>query len=273
MKILVALITPNKRARSTFLTNHATLLRDRDVHETLEQPVQFSATLVDAQLPEDQAHAKLLAESQGFDAVAVILDAASAPKLSAVTSGFFVLRISLQGYIENVQNTLLPITSKLVRNFSFLLAKFENSEQFYAAAVPLRNFDADEARALRDLFSNITLIGNFSNVVSSNIAKLIERRSPKKDSRYPHQYLVDDRGIHFKFGHETHSSIETGYPHLTSCELNGRFRFGKRLPEKRHFNVSIADGRISGSYPNCHDDLNTVKDQKHFNMFSSDFQT
>lgn len=271
MKILVALIVPNPLVHKAFAKNQEAFLRPSDISEKLAN-VQFTVEIIDAKASDQDAQKILLAKSKGYDAVSVILDAAATPKLVEITSGVFVYRIALPKFIDNVQNVVAPMTSRMVRSFSFLLEKFEHSEQFYAAAVPLRNFDAAEARALREIFSNLTLNGNFYNDVFRNISGLLARREPKRDSRYPDQYLIDDAEKYFQFGHEHHSDIETSTPHTTSCELTGRFRFGKRLPEKRHFNVSYAHGRISGPFRDCHDAVNQVPEKSHLNMFSSDFQ-
>jgi len=106
------------------------------------------------------------------------------------------------------------------------------------------------------------------------IRQLVARRGPKVRSKYPHRYFKDDSGHHFRYGFEEHSRFETGGDHGIVCHLNGLFRFGRRLEEQRHFNVTDGtsdDDRITAVFENCHSQSVNIADRTHVNMFSNDF--
>lgn len=95
-----------------------------------------------------------------------------------------------------------------------------------------------------------------------------------EESSFQTKYFIDERRKHFVFGKEDHEVLPTGEPHQPHCELNGNFRFGRRISIDRHFNVSQGDGDdtfITGEFPNCHDEIITpAKNRTHLNMFSND---
>jgi len=122
------------------------------------------------------------------------------------------------------------------------------------------------------LFENGVTPDNLSALIDSRLYELRKRQSPKRDSEYSTTYIVDDGGKYFEYGKERHSRLECSPPlHMPLCAVAGRYRFGRQLDADRHFNMSLANGLISGTLPDCHDAPNVRKPCSHINMFPNDF--
>jgi len=274
MKISVILATKNRLAVKLFLTRSAQILNGDFLPKTLQGRVTFEANVYDPGREEKSLAEFLLENSGEADAVAVLLDAPLAHNADQLHPAIFIGQIDLTSYIPNVQNLLSGQAARLLRNFGFLLIDLEDSTHFQAAVLPLRNFDAKELREFSVLCRDSASDGEFGARASALIRQLVARRGPRLRSKYPHRYFKDDVGHHFRYGFEEHSRFETGGEHGVVCHLNGVFRFGKRLEEQRHFNVTHGvndDDRITVVFENCHSQRVNIVDRTHVNMFSNDF--
>lgn len=58
------------------------------------------------------------------------------------------------------------------------------------------------------------------------------------------------------------------------CAIASLFRFGARIDDRRHYNVSQGEGNntfIRGEYHNCHGETKVYnREPGHLNMFSND---
>lgn len=216
----------------------------------------------------------LLKKCDGIDAVAVLLDEDCKHEAEHIRNALFIGVVHFPDYMPSVQNFLSGILAKLLRNLGHLLFQLKDSTSFQSAILPLRNFISPELGALSLICEQQALEGEFSHNMLPPLRGLIARRGPKRRSKYPTRYFRDDRNMFFEYGHEEHSRFDTGGSHLISCQINGLFRFGKRLEESRHFNVTQGDADkslFSVSFSNCHDEPHEVVRRTHVNMFSNDF--
>lgn len=274
MKIFVTLATPNCLAGKLFVARSAQILNGDFLPTRLQNRVTFEANVYAPSNKGKSLPEFLLEESGGADAVAVLLDIPLAHNVSQLHPAIFLGQVDLTSYMPNVQNVLSGQAARLLRNLGFLLIDLEESTLFQAAILPLRNFDAEELRELALLCRDSTSEGEFGVRASTLIRQLVARRGPRLRSKYPYRYFKDDAGHNFRYGFEEHSRFETGGDHRVECDLNGQFRFGKRLEEQRHFNVTDGDGdddHITAVFENCHGRRVDIVDRSHVNMFSNDF--
>ena len=195
--------------------------------------------------------------------------------LNNVRNAVFAAQVPRIAYLENVQNFLMGNFSILLGNYGRLMDLMQDATRYQAASLPIRNFDADELRALVEVCRSRSLERTFQNDLVPCFHRLLKLRGPKRRSSYPHVYFQDTRGRYFRYGHERHARYETGGEHNPACLINGSFRFGGRLDQERHFNVTIGDSdsreRINSNLLNCHDEAVDIKNRTHINMFSNDF--
>lgn len=191
---------------------------------------------------------------------------------SGLRNAFFTVTIEVPNQGLNFRNFFTPKITRLLKNFSLLwhlMSRFDNEQ---AMRLPLRNFVANELLEIAYVCREQTICGDFTNQLNLRLCKLKERKSPRRKSNYPTLYFVDDNDLYFVFGKEEHSIMATGSPHNILCDITGSFRFGKKISKQRHFNVMsrTENTRISGVFPNCHDEKVEVKNRTHLNMFSND---
>lgn len=174
----------------------------------------------------------------------------------------------------NPRNFLSTRLNKLFKSAIFTIEKMKITETEQAMRLPRRNFNAQELTDLCQVYRDSVLTGNFHNDAKALIAAIEKKRRPRRRSDYPTKYFIDDKDKHFVFGKEIHAILPTGEPHQAHCELNGNFRFGRRISIDHHFNVSQGEGDdtyVSGEFENCHDELITPeKGKTHLNMFTND---
>lgn len=174
----------------------------------------------------------------------------------------------------NVRNFLASRLTRLFKSAIFTMEQMGAAEAEQAMRLPRRNFAAAELVELCRLYREDALDSGFQNAVKQQISGVMKRRRPRRRSCYPTKYFVDDHQRYFAFGKELHEILPTGDPHVSHCELNGTFRFGRRISSNRHFNVSLGDAdqtRVSGIFLNCHEDqIIPERGQTHLNMFSND---
>lgn len=284
MVVLVVLIARHKRALKIFGEQGAHLL-DKS---RMPPIISGRTTLLPCTFNPDSAgrvtFEKFIAQGGTYEPVAdaplingvvVLCEEPLNYLLSGARNAVFSAMVPAIPYLENVQNFLIGNFSRLLGNYGHLVELVGDATKCQAASLPIRNFEAQELRALVEVCWRRALQNNFRNEVIPCLNNLLQRRGPKRRSRYPDVYFRDDSLWYFKYGHERHSRYETGGAHTSICLINGRFRFGFALDQERHFNVTIGDSdskeRITCQLPNCHDELVYSRDRSHINMFSNDF--
>ena len=179
---------------------------------------------------------------------------------------------------RNTQNFLYQITALIIKKFGIILQKMDDTTSINLMSLPLRNFNSEELRELANTCRDGCNIQDFSDQIDYKIKLLGRRRRPiprQGKSKEKDIKIEDDNENYFEYGKEKHAKIETGSPHLTSCYISGNFRFGKKIDESRHYNVSKKDSNtINGNFLDCHNGdcvINTSENVTHVNMFSNDF--
>ena len=216
----------------------------------------------------------LLSRARNYDACILVVDIAWNSQAAGIRNAAFVVTFDAAGADNNPQNFFFGIFARALRNFAQVVAKFRRGDDGKLLALPLRNFQADELAEIARLCQEEPLSGTLSNDVETRLAELRRRVRPRRKSTYKTTYAVDDTVRFFSFGLERHAQFATGDPHRPACEVTGLFRFGVRLDERRHYNVSETEGdrtTISGQFLDCHNSARAVSNQTHLNMFANDY--
>ncbi|KQY20069.1 hypothetical protein [Rhizobium sp. Root482] len=185
---------------------------------------------------------------------------------------FFVSKLdrNLGGMsIHNYFNRTLPL---LAKSFSFYAEEFDKEGRRKMLLLPLRNFIAAELNTLDEIFSAGVPAKGLPLALSNFFGQLRKRQTPMTVSTSPKTYFVDDKDRYFAYGPEHHAKPDTkNPPHGNSCLFGANFRFGKRYEVDKHYNVSLASGKMSGEFPGCHVGGATVSKRDYINMFPNDF--
>jgi hypothetical protein len=174
---------------------------------------------------------------------------------------------------KSIRNYLGMVLSKVVRAFAAYSVRFDDQKTRKLLILPLRNFRSRELRQLHLLFRNgVRPGGNFSSSLDEILKALRDRQKPKAETNYRTTFIVDDLARYFEYGKDIHAQLETGVPpHNYLCAVAGTYRFGKRYDSTRHFNVSLQEELISGTFGDCHDVRADRSPRSHINMFPNDF--
>lgn len=280
MKILLCLASPDPHLRRMFGRSKGNAVPQDAGRRGYFQnrPATFVTT---AWEPEEQPTADsferyLIGKTKSIDATLLIIDASWVQIAKNVRDAVFIIPITSASAASNYQNFTQKTVAKSLRAFGQLLAKFERADDGKLLTLPLRNFDAPELRELARLCREENLDPDFSELVEAQLAGLRRRERPRRRSTYRTVYAVDDRQRFFQYGHERHARFPTGEPHRPYCEISGTFRFGKRIDEQRHYNVSETEGditSISGDFWDCHErDPHEIKG-RYLNMFANSYFT
>lgn len=212
-------------------------------------------------------------ERGGYDGVVVLYSHDAASHVVEIRDGIFASGFDGYAFVENRDNFLVRSFGRLIRNLLALMDTMRDKTRMEAAILPARNFDSEVFRAFLQFCEEEAAAPDFPNRVAPVLTAVTRLRGPRRRSTYPTKYFRDDRTISFQYGHEMHSSFETGGDHTAVCSIRGLFRLGVPLEQQRHFNVmsGVDATSISGSYRNCHTETVTFVDRTHLNMFSNDF--
>ena len=273
MKLFIGLVSYDKKIREKFIEKKTALFSKEMAALLREQNIEPQFGYFNTDKPNNNVDEYFLTSTRGIDYVIAIADEETEHLLESIRHSLFCTVISNSKAQVNLTNYLRPIFQKLIKNFLRLLARMNAGENEQAMILPLKNFDAQEIIELAEVCKNRNMMATFENELGSATTAIQKRRKPRRNSSYSTKYFIDDVEKHFVYGTETHSSIGTGAPHQSYCEFNGTFRFGKRIPTNRHFNMSRGRGddtEISGDFRNCHGEEITVPKQTHVNMFAND---
>jgi hypothetical protein len=217
----------------------------------------------------DRYFSDILSSTEGL---VVICDTTFHQAIGTFTKSFFFYFFNMQNCRSSYQNFLSPLCSKALRAFQAYSSRFDNEKYRRLLILPTANFRAEELTALVDIFARGVDQHEFGLKIDTYLGQIRARQKPKYSSGYNDVYLVDDYDRYFKYGPERHGFPDTACPpHNSECIANSQFRFGRRFDSGRHFNVSVEQGRISGSFADCHGNARTVQPTSHLNMFPNDF--
>lgn len=273
MKLFIALVSYNKKVREEFIEKKSSLFTVETAALLRDNNIQTSFGYFNTEKPNNKIDEYFLAATKDVDYVLAIVEEEIRPILSPIQNGLFWGAIETLGDEVNLANHLKPIFQRLITNFLRLIKKMESGENQNAMLLPFGNFNSNELLELAAVCKARNLQKTFENELGVATTALQKRKKPRRNSSRSTKYFIDGNDKHFIYGPETHSSIATGAPHEAYCEFNGTFRFGKRIPTDRHFNVSKGRGddtKIAGTFPNCHGEDIVVQKQTHINMFAND---
>lgn len=208
----------------------------------------------------------LLGVAKDYDGAIFVVDPNSLKFDQILEDSFFTAYISIPSYYNNYKNFFQSNLARLVKNYAAAMEFMNCLDSRQAMVLPLRNFHAPELSDLAQTFRDKSQDGRFRDKILS----LINRLKDKKKRRGSKYFFIDDRNYLFEYANERHARLETGPPHNPLCEISGNFRFGRKIETAQHFNVMREIGLISSMAPDCHDELITVKNKTHINMFSND---
>ncbi len=171
-----------------------------------------------------------------------------------------------------LENNVTPIIKKF-----FWLQNTAFSIYSEILRIPKRNFDHDELSNAFCLIENIAdepqdKIEKTLSVIKNNI------RKPQRRSNSQKRHYIDKRNHAFSLGPENHARHETAKHkgHNIFCDIAAHFRFGIRIDERKHFNVTSADKKppmIQGVFNGCHGEVIAKSKVSHINMFCNDYIT
>lgn len=186
---------------------------------------------------------------------------------------------SPNGLIVSPQNFLKREVVRAVKFFRSVRSAVEGHHGIWR--LPIRNFESQHFRDFVGWMANghdLNAASQVHNQVQGHMQQLRNVLvKPRRQSGYRTKYCVDDRARYFVLGPEQHAQIDTAHPHVCLCVALNSFRFGIKLSEEHHFNVSMGEGdrtHIAGEFIGCHDDQRVVGQREgrtHLNMFSNDF--
>lgn len=204
----------------------------------------------------------------------VILDEEYRQDFSKLSPGLFLSYLSITSHKPNYQNILSAAYSNSLRSFLPLYERFIQGQYQKILMLPEENFFAPE----KNTFFHSMLKGDTKRSCVEDIdiylRDMRKRQNPKRSSTYNTTYYVDDQDNYFEMGLERHARPETRCPpHSIRCELNSKYRFGNKLDDSKHFNVTSEKEKeyISGVFTNCHGDRELLPSRTHINMFPNDY--
>lgn len=278
MKFFVCLVTPDEQLRR-FAGRAKDGLVPAEVG--LRGPLaglkpRFTSAAWSPEPPETSASLGrfLLSRARDHDGCILVVDSRWAHYVADIGNAAFVVQFDVAGADGNPQNFFAGLLARALRNFAQLLAKFRRGNDAQLLHLPLRNFRAAEIAEIARICRDEPLSGDLSNNIERQLKGLRARVRPRRKSSYKTEYAVDDARRFFIYGPERHAQFATGDPHRPYCEFTGLFRFGVRIDERRHYNVSETEGdrtKISGEFIDCHGESRVAGGVTHLNMFTNDY--
>jgi hypothetical protein len=278
MRVVLVLVSSDQDACDLFRKEKEGLVpRSLREHERIKSVgLKFVTGIFDPAAAQRSIQDYVLDAARSAGAVALLVDSSVAHIAVPVASACFVGNVAFNPQATNYKNLIVATLTKLIKNLVVLVEAQSSAGSQQALLLPLRNFVAPELNALQDLFRLNTISPEFPIQLGRLVGQINERKRPRRQSPYKSTYLVDDQQKLFDYGKERHAQLATGAPHNSMCVLTGNFRFGRRIPTDRHYNVTKEAGaftRISGDFPDCHGAVVGVAETTHLNMFSNDYHT
>lgn len=277
MRIHICLVSSDSGANELVRRERQALIPRslRDLPRLKDIRAEFSVSVYN---PETAGRplANYLLESEENQVIVLLLDAPLVNFADDIACACFVASVEFTSHPKpNYKNYLAGKLSRLLKNLASFLSIIYDGSNEQVMLLPFRNFNAQQLRDLRRVCMHETLSPEFVNQVESLVVALKQRRRPHRRSNYPDQHFADDDDKLFNYGLERHARLATGHPHTPVCVLKGNFRFGRRIPTDRHYNMTKERGQgtqIGGEFSDCHDHPYTVQPTGHLNIFSNDYR-
>lgn len=276
MRIHLCLVSSDQGAKDLVERERSGLIPKslRDHPRMRSVGASFSTSVYDPTVATKPLAQYLLAR-ENDEVIVLLLDTSLGDFAKDVECACFTTSVEFATHPKsNYRNYLAGKLSRLLKNLRSLVDIMADSANEQVMLLPFRNFKAQQLRDLRDVCRNEALSPGFANMVTQLVDALKNRRRPRRNSTDRRPHYVDDDGKLFQYGFERHARPATGAPHGPVCALTGNFRFGKRIANTRHYNVTKESGRgtqIGGAFPNCHDAVCLFDPRTHLNMFSNDY--
>ncbi|MFN3147216.1 MAG: hypothetical protein ACE368_19185 [Paracoccaceae bacterium] len=273
MKIDIVVVTQDVDLRDAVGTRKESLLDQsllRSLQDKGASPVvgAFCDVCVDAENV-SQFISRRYSESR---ACILVVDSRLRNKNICLAPAVLSVELLLPHHNPNYPNALRKSLNFAVKVADRLLPFFESREKLRFALLPRANFAATEWAVFLNSLSGGVARLEFVTVLEKTLALLRERQKPKTSTNHRATFIVSDNGWHFAFGHEEHARAETAHPpHNISCILRSQYRFGFPIKPTQHYNVSIEGGQISGSFVNCHGQVDLIAARSHLNLFPNDY--
>lgn len=167
--------------------------------------------------------------------------------------------------------------NKIIKNFRYINGLYQNGDDIELLRLPFLNFRSELYLQLPQILKELSSEEGFQDAFNQCMSSIRRKhRKPKRRSEGKKKLFLDNDDKYFDLGKEIHSRHETGSPHGVLCNLKAHLRFGLKLDERKHFNVSYCEpdiAKINGDYSNCHKEIVTFRGRAHLNIFSNDFLT
>lgn len=275
MKMLIALISSNSDICKSFRRLRSSLIpRDAVLKGSFgsTRPTYFIKSF-NPLVTETTVEDFLRDSAREVDAIIFLVEMHLLGAIKSIRSACFVAPLSFETQALNMHNYFGAVFARIFRNFSTILSVMSSSDNEQLMILPIRNFNSASLQQLNYICTAESMEPTLNNELGNCVTELRKKKHPRRNTRDRTLYVVDDDQKYFEYGKERHSKLPTGSPHNSACEINGNFRFGKRIATDRHFNVTKLVGastKIKGTFPNCHDEYVDVKETTHLNMFSND---
>lgn len=276
MSLLLIIFSSDENLREFSAKNKSRVFPASSISKSIFYNIDISVISfdVDKFSSNEKIEAAILDKSKNSSHVIVMIDKDKVHLASNINYSAMV--IGIESYIEKGkhQNYLHYKLSKALKTFNYLNTMFSRFSDSVLLSLPLNNFSGDDLISIKNQFSSQDHISDIQSDFDKQMKVLRSRVRPKRSTKRPDKYAVDDKNRFFVFGKEEHSRPDTGGEHAPYCEFNSLFRFGFSISNKRHYNVSEGEKdltTISGKFSDCHGTVRTVNTGTHLNMFSNDF--
>lgn len=276
MRAKVVLVSSNETVREVFLRKKDAVIPKtlRELPRIKSLGMSFTTSFYDPKSAGRPLESYVLHTARDAELVALLVDNVLDEMALPLTPACLVGRVTYDPVARNYDNLISAQLTRLIKNLASVADLMNSAGNQLPLLLPWRNFIAPEWTQLQDVFRNDGSDGNLTLSVGNFVKAINQRKRPRKRATSPQTYLVDDASKLFDYGKERHAKLATGAPHSAMCELTGNFRFGKRIPSDRHYNVTKEVGaltKIAGCFPNCHGAECHVQETTHLNMFSNDY--
>lgn len=278
MSLTLLIFSSDKNLREFSAKRKSSVFPEGSISSSIFSGFEISVNSFDMEKfqSKEKLESMVLRRSKEATHIILMIDQDQTHWASNITASAMVIGIdpSTNKNNNNYQNYFYSKLSKAIKTFNFLNTMFSNLSDSVLLSLPLRNFSGSDLESLKNQFECQDSISDIQSSFDKEMKKLRSRVRPRKKSRYKDKYAVDDRERFFVFGKEEHSLPDTGGDHSSYCEFNSHFRFGFKINQKRHYNVSEGEKdqtTISGNFIDCHGTIKYESGKTHLNMFSNDF--
>lgn len=215
--------------------------------------------------------------SERYDGVVCLVESSDYKLVSECGNSLFVCYFSLSFQIRSVQNYFSHVLNNFLRKFIFYLEEFVNGRNKQVFLLPVNSFQSPELKQFNAFMREEVNCADFKRRIQIFLSHMSSRKTPKRKEQNPkYKYFRDDCRYFFQYGHEEHSIAEDGSDHLTSCKLEKFFKFGARIGDNRHYNLSKEKNtsQVCDIFFSCHGKAKIkYGPRSHLNVFPNGFIT